>query len=176
MAATTPSVSERRAPARSRRGSAVLEWLVGTDARVAPALARLGLGIVVFPHAAQKVFGWFGGPGLDGALRFYGTLGVAPALGVLAMLTEMLGALALIFGLFTRLAAIGIAAIMVGAIALVHAPYGFFMNWQGAKAGEGFEYHLLALTLAAVCFFAGGGLGSIDLALARSVRDEPRVT
>jgi putative oxidoreductase len=53
-------------------------------------------------------------------------------------------------------------SIMVGAIVTTHIPNGFFMNWTGAQAGEGFEYHLLAIGLGFVALIAGGGAASID--------------
>ena len=73
----------------------------------------------------------------------------------------------LILGVLTRLGALGIGAIMVGAIAMVHAPNGFFMNWMGNQKGEGFEYHLIAIALAVVLLALGGGAASIDRLLAR---------
>jgi len=69
---------------------------------------------------------------------------------------------ALLAGVGTRLAAAGIAAIMTGAIVTVHWPHGFFMNWAGSQAGEGFEYHLLAIAIAAALVLTGGGRWSVD--------------
>jgi len=155
----------RYEPVRGHRG--LLDRIVATDAKLAPAIARLVLGLVMFPHGAQKVFGWFGGHGWSGTMGFFTSQGMPPALAALAILTEFLGSIALIFGALSRLAAIGIASIMIGAIALVHAKVGFFMNWTGNQRGEGFEYHLLALALAAVVFFAGGGVASVDRAITR---------
>lgn len=145
-----------------------ISLITNTPARYAPVFARLALGIVIFPHGAQKLLGWFGGPGLEPTLAFFSqSLGLPPALGVLVVGAEFLGGLALILGAFSRVAAIGIAAIMLGAVLTVHAPNGFFMNWYGAQQGEGFEYHLLALGLAAATLIAGSGAFSIDRVIAR---------
>jgi putative oxidoreductase len=140
--------------------------LIRTDAGLAPALARFTLGLVMFPHAAQKAFGWFGGHGFSGTMAAFSKMMPAP-LAAMVIVTELVCSVALLLGVFTRLAAVGIAAIMLGAIFMVHVPHGFFMNWYGQQQGEGFEYHLLAMGLCAVAFILGGGLGSIDRALTR---------
>ena len=77
------------------------------------------------------------------------------------------GALGLIIGFCTRLCALGIALVMGGAIFFVHGQHGFFMNWAGKQAGEGFEYHLLAIGLALALMIHGGGKWSFDQRIAR---------
>ena len=84
---------------------------------------------------------------------------------LLVILIESLGALLLILGLFGRLNAALIGILMVGAILTAHADNGFFMNWSGKQAGEGFEYHLLALGIALALVVDGSGKYSIDRAL-----------
>lgn len=169
--ATTSSVDYERArggryePAR-RRGRNLLDRIVATDEKLAPAIARLALGVMIFPHGAQKMLGWFGGHGFSGTVQHFSTMMPTP-IAVLAILIEFFGAIALILGVLSRLAALGIAGIMIGAIAMVHAKFGFFMNWTGQKAGEGYEFHVLAIGLALVVFFAGGGVGSVDRAITR---------
>ena len=152
--------------------SPVTRWvqrIAQTERDIAPTIARVVLGLVMFPHGAQKVLGWFGGYGFSGTYGFMTTkLGVPGLFAVLAILAEFLGALALIVGVGSRVAALGIASVMLVAIGMVHLPNGFFMNWTGAQAGEGFEYHLLALALAAIVLVKGGGKGSVDLALSHS--------
>jgi|SRR5688500_10217426 putative oxidoreductase len=125
-------------------------------------LQRIALGGVVLGHGLQKAFGWWGGGGIDGTLAFFDSIGVPGPLGALVILTESVGALALIAGLLTRLTAVGTLATMLGAILLVHLPNGFFMNWSGAKPGEGYELHLLAIALAIPLVIRGGGLASVD--------------
>jgi putative oxidoreductase len=87
-------------------------------------------------------------------------------LAFLAICVEFFGGLALMVGLFTRLAALGIMANMVVAIGKVHSANGFFMNWSGTQKNEGFEYHLLAIALAFVVLIKGSGAFSIDEAVA----------
>jgi putative oxidoreductase len=94
-------------------------------------------------------------------------MGLPAPLAILVILAESAGALGLIFGFCTRLCALGIALVMGGAIYLVHGQHGFFMNWFGRQAGEGFEYHLLALGLALALFIHGGGKWSLDQRIAR---------
>jgi putative oxidoreductase len=85
----------------------------------------------------------------------------------LAILAEFAGSIALVFGLFSRLAALGIGAVMAVSIAMVHFNNGFFMNWSGTQKGEGFEYHLLAIGLVLIVLIFGGGKASLDGLLAR---------
>lgn len=130
---------------------------------------RLVLAAVIFPHGAQKLLGWFGGYGFDATMGYMTQQGIPAPLAFLVIIGESFGSVALALGLATRLAAFGIAAVMVGAIAMVHWPVGFWMNWAGTQAGEGFEYHLLALALAIPLIVAGGGRASIDRAIARAI-------
>jgi len=130
-------------------------------------LLRLTLGIVILPHGLQKTLGLFGGHGFAGTYGFFtAKMGLPGIAAVLVILAESLGALGLIFGCLTRLGALGVAAVMAGAIAMVHWQNGFFMNWFGNQQGEGFEYHLLALGMAIVLLIKGGGAASIDRSIA----------
>jgi putative oxidoreductase len=129
---------------------------------------RAILGAVILPHGAQKLLGWFGGYGFDGTMKFFTeSLGLPAPLALLIILAESLGALALIAGLGTRITALGISAVMVGAVLTTHASFGFFMNWFGNQAGEGFEFHLLALALSVPLVIAGGGRYAADSWLKR---------
>jgi putative oxidoreductase len=126
-------------------------------------ILRIALGIVILPHGAQKVLGWFGGHGIEATLGFFTTkMGVPYIIAVLVIIGEFFGALGLITGFLTRFCAASIAVIMAGAVAMAHWNNGFFMNWSGKQAGEGFEYHVLAIGIAAVLVIGGGGLFSID--------------
>lgn len=141
--------------------------LLQTRADVAPAIARIALGIVMLPHGLQKTLGWFGGYGFTGTMNWFtGAMHVPWLLGFAAILAESVGALALIFGFASRLSALGVAAVYGVAVATVHAQHGFFMNWFGNQKGEGVEYFILGLALAAVVIVSGGGAYSVDRALA----------
>jgi len=146
----------------------VLSLLTQTNGSVAPLLARLTLGLVMFPHGAQKALGWFGGYGYSGTMGYFtGTLHIPVAFAFLAIAAEFAGSLALIAGLFSRVAALGIAVVMAVAILTSHLANGFFMNWYGNQKGEGFEYHLLALGLALIVMICGAGKASLDTLIAR---------
>ena len=133
-------------------------------------ILRVGLGIVFFAHGAQKMLGWFGGYGFSGTMNlFTQTMHIPAPLAFLAICAEFFGSLGLILGLLTRVAAFGITCNMLVAIATVHAPNGFFMNWSGQQKGEGFEYHLLVLAITLVLMIYGAGKLSIDRALTNKV-------
>jgi putative oxidoreductase len=130
-------------------------------------ILRLGLGIVMFPHGMQKVFGWFGGYGFSGTFNFMTGMEHIPAVfAILAIAAESLGSVALIVGVLSRVAAFGIGIEMIVAALMVHMKNGFFMNWSGRQAGEGFEFHVLMVAIATALIFIGGGKLSVDRAIA----------
>jgi putative oxidoreductase len=142
--------------------------LLKTSDDYALTLARLVLGIVFFAHGSQKVLGWWGGYGFAATMQlFTQKLGIPAPLAFLAVMAELLGGLGLIFGALSRIAAFGILAVMLVAVMTVHLPNGLFMNWTGTQKGEGIEYHLLAMALAALIILRGAGALSVDRALAR---------
>jgi putative oxidoreductase len=125
----------------------------------------------MFPHGAQKVLGWYGGNGFSGTMGFFTTkMGIPYVLALLVIAAEFLGALALIAGLLTRVAAFGMFSVMVGAIYMVHGKFGFFMNWRGQNPGEGYEYHLLVIAIALALMVKGGGALSVDRAISKEFR------
>ena len=130
-------------------------------------LVRVALGAVMLPHGLQKTLGMFGGSGFTSAIEgFREYFGMPTVVSVLVIAAESLGALGLIAGLLTRLSAFGVFAVMLGAIFMGHLQHGFFMNWLGNQAGEGIEYHLLALGMAAALMISGGGRWSMDRVIA----------
>jgi putative oxidoreductase len=151
------------------RRAGLLHRLVATDNSLAGTVARLALGLVMFPHGAQKMLGWFGGYGFSGTYTYFttGPLGLPGVIAAAVIFIEFVGSIALIFGALTRLAALGMIAIMLGAIITTHLPNGFFMNWTGKQAGEGFEYHLLVIALAIVTLIIGAGAMSVDRSLTK---------
>jgi putative oxidoreductase len=134
-----------------------------TDDSTTHLILRVILGCVIFFHGGQKLLGWFGGHGFDGTMGYFTqNLGIPALFAFLVIIGESFGALGLISGFLTRLSAAGVAMIMLGAIAMRHWNNGIFMNWGGNQAGEGFEYHLLALGLAIPLILYGGGKFSVD--------------
>jgi putative oxidoreductase len=144
-----------------------MKKLFETNAGWGGLILRLGLGIVMLPHGMQKLFGWFGGHGFSGTYHYFTDTSHIPGfLAVLAIIAESLGSLGVLFGFLTRIAAFGIVCNMIGAIHLVHYRNGFFMNWTGQKAGEGFEYHILVIAMGLALMIGGAGKCSIDRAIA----------
>jgi putative oxidoreductase len=144
----------------------MIRKLFATDDSAATAILRLVLGVVFFAHGAQKMLGWFGGFGFSGTMGFFtGTMHFPAPLAFLAIAAEFFGGIGLILGFLTRIAAFGITVNMLVAIATVHSSVGFFMNWNGTQKGEGFEFHLLVLAMAAFLMIRGAGAYSIDRVL-----------
>lgn len=141
--------------------------LLATTDDKAVFLARLALGVVFFAHGAQKMLGWFGGSGFSGTLDAFTGMGMPVVIAALVICGEFFGSLGLLAGFLSRIAAAGIGIIMLGAVFMVHAANGFFMNWFGNQQGEGFEYHILAIGLALVVLIKGSGAFSVDRALSR---------
>jgi len=116
--------------------------------------------------------GWFGGNGFSGTMGFFINVMHLPWLiAFLVIIGESLGSVALIAGFLTRITAASYIVIMLGAIATVHWPQGFFMNWSGKQPGEGFEYHLLVIGMSVVLLIVGGGKWSVDGLISRRLAD-----
>jgi putative oxidoreductase len=155
----------------------MLAWLMGTDGDWAMTIVRIVLGVVFFAHGAQKALGWFGGTGLRSTVRiFHDNLHIPVPMAVLSIAAEFLGGLGLIVGLLSRVAALGIALVMVVALVAVHGRFGFFMNWYGEKEGHGIEYHLLVLALALAVIIKGAGPLSLDGILYHHVLNQNAIT
>ena len=142
----------------------------GTDDAWSSLVLRVMLGLVMLPHGAQKLLGWFGGYGFSGTIGFFTQSGTPWILAFLVIMGESLGALGLIAGFLTRFSAFGILCIMLGAIFIVHLPNGFFMNWFGKQAGEGFEYHLLMIGMSLALMISGAGRWSVDGLIAKRLK------
>jgi len=131
--------------------------------RLSYPLIRVATGLILMPHGAQKLFGWFGGYGLEGTGGFFSqNLGLEPGLFWAALVggIEFFGGLFLALGLLTRPVALAVAVVMAVAV-IVHLPNGFFWN-----AG-GYEYPLLWSLIALAIAFKGGADLSLDRALGR---------
>jgi putative oxidoreductase len=145
----------------------VLRKLTITENTTAIAILRLTLGVLFFAHGAQKMLGWFGGYGFTGTMGFFtGAMHIPAPFAVLAIAAEFFGGIGLLLGLFTRVAAFGIAVNMLVAVVMVHSQFGLFANWSGTQKGEGIEYHLLVLAITAFLMIKGGGAFSADRKLA----------
>jgi putative oxidoreductase len=141
----------------------MFQQLIKTNDGPAGMILRLMLGIVFLPHGCQKMLGLFGGSGFFATMNmFQAQMHIPAAFAFLAIAAEFFGAIGLILGFLTRIAAFGILVEMVVAIDKVHRFNGFFMNWTGKQAGEGYEYHLLVIGTAMVVMILGAGAFSVD--------------
>jgi putative oxidoreductase len=149
----------------------MIRQLFKTEDNLSGTILRVFLGGVIFPHGAQKLLGWFGGGGFSASMRgFESNFHIPTVFALLAILAESVGAVALIAGFFTRIAALAVSMNMVVAICLVHWKNGFFMNWAGTGKGEGFEYHLLAVAIGLALMVKGGGRWSVDGVIAKRLK------
>ena len=146
--------------------------LFKTDDAWSGLVLRLTLGLVMFPHGAQKLLGWYGGSGFDGTMGFFTQkMGLPWIIAFLVIIGESFGAIGLLAGFLTRITAASFIVIMLGAIATTHLPFGLFMNWSGQQQGEGFEYHLLVIGMSAALLIAGGGKWSAHRMIAEQIGD-----
>ena len=127
-------------------------------------ILRVGIGLILIPHGAQKFFGWFGGMGYEKFVALFNTLGYRPGIFWLTLvaLTEFVGGILLVLGLFTRAAALALVIFMIVAVHFTSGK-GFFWT-QG-----GLEYSLLILFVGLVFLIRGGGDYSLDRKLGREL-------
>ncbi len=146
-----------------------IDRVLATDAGLGQLALRIPVGLIFAAHGAQKLFGWFGGYGLEGTGQFFGSVGLNPGylMALLAGAAEFFGGLALIVGLLVRPAAAALAFAMLVAIFAVHWSKGFF-----AGAG-GYEYALALFAASVSLLISGAGRYSVDRAVAS--RDGPAI-
>ncbi|GEP92411.1 putative oxidoreductase [Chitinophaga terrae (ex Kim and Jung 2007)] len=140
--------------------------LLQTDDNLVSFIVRVFVALVMFPHGAQKMFGAFGGHGFSGTMSYFTSQGTPAILAFLVIFTESIGSLLILLGFTTRIWAALLTVIMVVAMN-VHMPNGFFMNWAGNQAGEGFEYHLLVIGICLALILKGAGRWSVDRQLTK---------
>jgi putative oxidoreductase len=137
-----------------------------TSNNYAPVALRILLSLVLFPHGAQKLLGWFGGFGFDGSMEYFtGTVGLPWIVGFMVIIIEFFGPIFLLLGFATRLWSLGVLSVMVGVIITSFNDY-FFMNWFGTQKTEGYEFFLLAIGMSLSLVISGAGKFSIDPLLA----------
>ena len=145
-----------------------MKKIIHTNESVTATIIRIVLGIILFPHGAQKLLGWFGGYGFEGTMGYLtGVIGLPWIIAFFVILIEFLGAIALILGFATRIVSVAIISLFTGIILTTHIGNGFFMNWSGAQAGEGFEFHLLIIGMAIALLISGAGKWSLDIVMQR---------
>ncbi len=136
--------------------------ILKTSNSIGPVFLRLFLALVLFPHGAQKLLGWFGGFGFTGSMQYFTeTVGLPWIVGFVVILIEFFGPLALLIGFAVRFWSLAITAVMTGVI-LTHFSAYFFMNWFGTQPTEGMEFFLLAIGMATSLVYSGAGRFSMD--------------
>lgn len=138
------------------------DLILRTEPHWAPLILRLVAGIVFIAHGAQKLFGWYGGNGLEATGQWMASIGLQPGI-VMASLAgsaEFFGGVALILGLLTRPAAAALAFTMLVATVWVHLGNGLFVS------NGGYEFSLTLLAVSAALVLTGGGRLSLDRRLA----------
>ena len=148
----------------------LIQRVVATDAGLAALALRVPVGIIFIAHGAQKLFGWFGGHGLDGTGQWMASIGLAPGylMALLAGGAEFFGGLALLLGLFVRPAAAVLAVTMLVAIFSVHFANGLFIS------NKGYEFALALLAVTVALAISGAGQLSIDRLLGGTAPVAPR--
>jgi putative oxidoreductase len=142
---------------------ALLKKIEATDGtQTVPLILRITFSMIMFAHGAQLFLGWFGGYGYTASMGFFSSLGIPTFVGFLVITLEFFGSLFILLGLFTRLFSFAFACLSLGMIMTVHVHVGFFMNWFGNLKGEGFEYHLLMISILLSLIVTGGGKASLD--------------
>ena len=150
-----------------------IKFLFSSSDHITGLIIRLTLALVILPHGCQLLFGWFGGYGFAGTMQYFTEVEKLPSLvGFMVIMLQSVGALFILFGLASRLIALGTAIMFVGMIITSHAEYGFFMNWFGTQKGEGYEYHLLVIGLALALLASGSGRFSLDRAMVGTEESE----
>ncbi len=141
--------------------NALVNRLLATDDQLGSLALRLPVGIIFMAHGAQKLFGWFGGYGLDGTGQWMASIGLEPGylMALLAGSAEFFGGLAILLGLLTRPAAALLAFTMAVAIVTVHLDNGLFMS------NNGYEFGLALLSASVALLALGGGSWSLDRVL-----------
>lgn len=132
--------------------------LLRTDAGFAPLALRLPIGITFMAHGAQKLFGWFGGYGLEGTGQWMTSIGLTPGylMALMAGSSEFFGGLLLIIGLLIRPTSAVLAFTMLMAIVTVHLDNGLFMS------NNGYEFGLALLAATVSLAISGAGKLSVD--------------
>ncbi len=142
--------------------NALIKSLVSTQAGYGLTVLRIVAGLTFAAHGAQKLFGWFGGYGLEGVGQWMESIGLAPGylMALMAGSAEFFGGLALIVGLLVRPAAAVLAVTMLVAIFTVHLSNGFFMS------NNGYEFALALLAISLAVIIEGAGKLSLDKRIA----------
>ena len=141
----------------------LIQTVSSTQSNIGFSISRLTLGLVLFPHGAQKMLGLFDGYGFSGTMEFLSQQMGLPSIVALSVITiEFLGSIFLILGFLSRVWATAFIGLFIGIILTSQLQNGFFMNWFGNQEGEGFEYSILIIGLALSTLINGSGRYAFD--------------
>lgn len=137
---------------------ALIQRVLTTDNSLSGLLMRISAGVIFAAHGAQKLFGSFGGGGLEGTAQWMASIGLQPGylMALAAGSAEFVGGIALLLGLLTRPAAFVLAMTMLVAVITVHLPNGLFLS------NNGYEFGLALLAITGAIVLNGGGKLSLD--------------
>ncbi len=159
MTTANPTINGDLMPTKEKTMfKSLIQRLFTTDARWNAIALRIPVGTIFAAHGAQKLFGWFGGYGLEGTGQWMASIGLGPGflMALMAGSAEFFGGLALIVGLLVRPAAAALAFTMIVAIFSTHISNGLFMS------NNGYEFALALLAASVSLAISGGGRASID--------------
>ncbi len=146
-----------------------VKQILKTNPIIGFSIARWTLGLVIFPHGAQKLLGLFGGYGYSATMESLTTqMGLPSIVAFSVIMIEFFGSISLVLGFFSRFWALSLAGMFTGIIITTQLEHGFFMNWFGNQAGEGYEFSLLVIGLALSIVVNGSGKWSIDSLISKN--------
>ena len=129
-------------------------------------ILRTGLGLVALLHGAQNLLGWFSGLGFERTMTLMITqLQLPKMVGVMVIMAQFFGGIALLLGAYVRVAAFGVACVAIGSLFGMEYGHGFLTTWGTKQPTPGIEFQLLAVTIAGVIMIWGAGRWSVDRAL-----------
>lgn len=148
--------------------TSIITNILKTETTVSTLPLRVIAGIIFAAHGAQKLFGWFGGYGLEGTGQWMESIGLGPGyfMAMMAGSAEFFGGLSLIIGLLVRPTSFVLAFTMIVAIVSTHLPNGLFI------ANNGYEFGLALFAITAALLFQGGGKYSVDLSLFNGIKPQ----
>lgn len=139
-----------------------MKQLLSSQKDIASLILRIFFAVVLFPHGAQKLLGWFNGYGFAGTMSFFtDTVKIPWIIGFVVIMLEFFGSIFILVGFGTRQLSIAMLILMIGIIVTSFPNY-FFMDWFGTQKQEGFEFFLLMIGMSLALIVSGAGRFSLD--------------
>lgn len=151
----------------------ILEKLTSSEPSATPLILRITFAVVLWPHGAQLLLGYFGGPGYSNSMAMFSLFGLPGIISFLVIFLQFFGSLFILTGFFIRITALASIVLFIGMIVKAHLSFGFFMDWTGTSKGEGFEYQILVIGILLSLVVKGAGTYSIDNLISRQLASRP---